>query len=181
MSHWIFLDALEGFSLFFKVTDEGTYLIVSMAVLYVIFIVRICYCRYRKKDVYKFNYIFLFKVISLGVAFVIFYNTSSFDWNTIERLYIHFMDWEFGKMFLTIISSISFLDIILNLFSLICLFTKIGRAVKQNKNTFRNHFFEKFDSLGKSDDNVSERPNPQDGFAMPTCNSQNVSTETLPC
>lgn len=70
-------DGFECLSLEFKKRNENKYLISSMAIVYVIFLVRTFYCYCRGKDVYKFNYIFLFKLISLGVAFVIFYTTSN--------------------------------------------------------------------------------------------------------
>lgn len=137
-----------------------------MAFLYVIFLVRTSYCYCRGKEVYKFNYILFFKLISLGVAFVVFYTTSSFDWNTMKQLYDHFMDGEIEKMFLTIMNTVSLLDIMLNFFSLIFLISKITRAIKRGKNTSCNHFFERFDLLGKSDNVTCERPNQQVVFSV---------------
>lgn len=159
-------DGFECLSLEFKKSNENIYLISSMAFLYVIFLVRTLYAYCRGKDVYKFNYIFFFKMISLGVAFVIFYTTSSFNWNTIKQLYIHFKDWEFQKMFLTVMNTVSLLDIILNFFSLVFLISKITRAVKRGKNTSCNPFFKRFDLLGKSDNGTCERPNQQVVFSV---------------
>lgn len=159
-------DGFECLSLEFKKRNENKYLISSMAIVYVIFLVRTFYCYCRGKDVYKFNYIFLFKLISLGVAFVIFYTTSSFNWDTIEQLYIHFKDWEFQKMFLTIMNTVSLLDMILNFSSLVFLILKITRAAKRGKNTSGNPLFQRFDRLGKSDNEACEGPNQQVVFSV---------------
>lgn len=150
-------DGFECLSLEFKKRKENIYIISGMAFVYVIFLVRTLYCYCRGKEVYKFNYILFFKLISLGVAFVVFYTTSSFDWNTIKQLYDHFMDGEIEKMFLTIMNTVSLLDIMLNFFSLI---------IKRGKNTSCNHFFKRFDLLGKSDNGTCERPNQQVVFSV---------------
>lgn len=150
----IVFDGFEGLSIAFNESDNdiNIYLIVLTSVLYVILCICIIVKYHRKKDVYKFNYIFSFKFISLSVAFIIFYTTSSFDWNTIEQLYIHFADWNFKDMFLTAMNIVSFLDIILNSFSLIFLIWKIHRAVKEGEGTFCKLFFKRLDLVSDSDD-----------------------------
>lgn len=147
----ILFDGIEGLSIEFKeIADNiNIYLIGLTAVLYVI----LCICivvKYRRgKEVYKFNYVISFKVISLVVAFIIFYTTSNFDSNTIEQLYNHLADSNFTDIFLTAIHIVSFLDIVLNSFSLIW---KIHKAVKEGKGTYCEVLFKKFYFSSASDD-----------------------------
>lgn len=164
----IVFDGIESLSMMFKESDEtiNTYLIVLMSVLYVILIICIVAKNRRGKDVYKFNYVFSFKCVSLVVAFIIFNTTSSFDWNTIEQLYTHLLDWNFQNMFLTALNIVSFLDIILNFFSLIFLFFKIHRAVKEGKGTYSKLFYKRFELLSKFDEGTCERPNQQSVFSV---------------
>lgn len=117
----IVFDGIKGLSIEFKESDESIniYLIVLTPVLYVTRIICIVVNYRPEKDVYKFNNVFYFKCISSAVAFVIFNETSSFDWISTEQLYIHFADWNFKDMVLTAMNIVSFLDIILNFFSLI--------------------------------------------------------------
>lgn len=150
----IVFDGFEGLSIAFKEGDEriNISLIVITLALYVILCISIVVKYFRKNDVYKFNYVFSFKFMSLAVAFIIFDTTSSFDWNTIEQLYINFADWKFKDMFLTAMNIVSFLDIILNSFSLIFLIWKIHRAVKEGEGTFCKLFFKRLDVVSDSDD-----------------------------
>lgn len=147
----ILFDGIEGLSIEFKeIADNiNIYLIGLTAVLYDI----LCICilvKYRRgKEVYKFNYVISFKVISLVVAFIIFYTTSNFDSNTIEQLYNHLADSNFTDIFLTAIHIVSFLDIVLNSFSLIW---KIHKAVKEGKGTYCEVLFKKFYFSSASDD-----------------------------
>lgn len=150
----IVFDGFEGLSIAFKEGDEriNISLIVITLALYVILCISIVVKYFRKNDVYKFNYVFSFKFMSLAVAFIIFDTTSSFDWNTIEQLYINFADWKFKDMFLTAMNIVSFLDIILNSSSLIFLILKIHKAVKEGEGTFRELLYTRLDLVSKSDD-----------------------------
>lgn len=152
----ILFDGIEGLSIEFKeIADNiNIYLIGLTAVLYVILCICIVvkYRRGKDPEVYKFNYVISFKVISLVVAFIIFYTTSNFDWNTIQQLYNHLADSNFTDIFLTAINIVSFLDIILNSFSLIFLIWKIHKAVKEGKGTYCEVLFKKSYFSSASDD-----------------------------
>lgn len=151
----ILFDGIEGLSIEFKEIDDNIniYLIGLTAVLYVI----LCICivvKYRRvEEVYKFNYVISFKVISLVVAFIIFYTTSNFD-------------------FLTAINIVSFLDRILNSFSLIFLIWKIHKAVKEGKGTYCKVLFKKFDFSSASDDGSATGQNNK-AYSPQTLNSLN--------
>lgn len=162
-------DGFEGSSIEFNElddNDDNIILVVVTAVLYVTLFIRILVKYKRGEDVYKFHYVILFKLISLFAAFVIFNTTSSFDWNTIKQLYIHFTDWEIKEMLLTAINLISFLDIILNFFSIFFLLCKIYRAKKDEKGTFRERCTKSLYLASKSDAGECEGQNQQSVFSV---------------
>lgn len=172
----ILFDGIEGLSIEFKEIDDNIniYLIGLTAVLYVILCICIVvkYRRGKDPEVYKFNYVISFKVISLVVAFIIFYTTSNFDWNTIEQLYNHLADSNFTDIFLTAINIVSFLDIVLNSFSLIFLIWKIHKAVKEGKGTYCKVLFKKFDFSSASEDGSATGQNNK-AYSTETPNSSN--------
>lgn len=147
---------LDGFECLYFVfqtnyKDVNIYLIILMAILYIILFGFVGIRSRRKKVVYKFNYLLFFKLISLGVAIVIFYATSGFDWNTFTELYTHFADLKFEEMFLTVMNIVSLVDIILNFSFLMLMIFKLHKAVKNEKGTYRKLFFKSYEDLGKSD------------------------------
>lgn len=170
----ILFDGIEGLSIEFKEIDDNIniYLIGLAAVLYAILCICIVVNYRREKGVYTFNYVISFKVISLVVAFIIFYTTSNFDWNTIEQLYNHLADSNFTDIFLTAINIVSFLDIILNSFSLIFLIWKIHKAVKEGNGTYCKVLFKKFDFSSASEDGSATGQNNK-AYSTETPNSSN--------
>lgn len=169
----ILFDGIEGLSIEFKEIDDNIniYLIGLAAVLYAILCICIVVNYRREQGVYTFNYVISFKVISLVVAFIIFYTTSNFDWNTIEQLYNHLADSNFTDIFLTAINIVSFLDIILSSFSLIFLIWKIHKAVKEGKGTYCKVLF-KFDFSSASEDGSATGQNNKT-YSTETPNSSN--------
>lgn len=126
-------DCCEAFSIALNKTDNviNIVLLVLTALLYITLVARILFQNDHEKDVYKFNYVFSFKFISLAIAVIIFNTTSSFDWNTIEQLYSHIADGNVTDFFLAAVNFVSILDMIFNSFSLIFLIWKMFRALKE--------------------------------------------------
>lgn len=166
----VVFDGFECLSFVFQTNykDVNIYLIILMAILYAILFGFVGIRSRRKKIVYKFNYLLFFKLISLGVAIVIFYTTSGFDWSTFTELYTHFADWKFEQMFLTGANIVSLVDIILNFSCLMLMIFKLHKAVKNEKSTYRKLFFKSYDVLGKSDIGACEGPNQQSVSSVTT-------------
>lgn len=162
-------DGIEGLSIEFNEVDDNNFNIV-MVVLTAFFYLTLffyIFVKYRRgEDVYTIQFVVFFKCISFAAAFIIFNTTSSFDWNTIKQLYIHFTDWEIKEMFMTAIHLISFLDIIFSFFSLTFLIVKIHSALKDGKGTFRQVCTMRFDLASKSDAGECEGQNQQSVFSV---------------
>lgn len=80
-------DCAECITLAFRKRDATLSILVAIAG-YVMLIVRILWRYCKGKDVYKFNYILSFKLLSSLVTVLIFYVTSDFDRETIKQLMI---------------------------------------------------------------------------------------------
>lgn len=128
------LDCVERITLESRKRNETLSILVAIAA-YFILIVCIVYRYWKGKDVYKFNYILSFKLLSSLVALLIFYVTSDFDRETIKQLYDHFMEGEYQEMFLTVVNTVSLCDMLFNVISLIFLFLKFCIAKKKVKDT----------------------------------------------
>lgn len=162
------LDCVECTTLESRKRNETWSILVAIAAYFILIVCIVC--RYWKgKDVYKFNYILSFKLLSSLVALLIFYVTSDFDRETIKQLYDHFMEGEYQEMFLTVVNTVSLCDMLFNVISLIFLFLKFCIAKKKGKDTcFKSCCVRRFDILGKSDleDGSVEIPTQQDIFTV---------------
>lgn len=161
------IDCTECITLAFRKRDATLSILVAIAG-YVMLIVRILWRYCKGKDVYKFNYILSFKLLSSLVAVLIFYVTSDFDRETIKQLYDHFMEGEFKEMFLTVVNTVSLCDMLLNVISLSFYFFKFCIAKKKEDTCFTSCCIRRFDLLGKSDfeDGSVEIQTQQDIFTV---------------
>lgn len=128
------LDCVECITLESRKRNETLSILVAIAAYFILIVCTVC--RYWKgKDVYKFNYILSFKLLSSLVAVLIFYVTSDFDRETIKQLYDHFMEGVYQEMFLTVVNTVSLCYMLFNVISWIFLFLKFCIAKKKGKDT----------------------------------------------
>ena len=141
--------------------------------VYGLFLIILTICLCHKKDIYKFIYVFVFKCISLSLAFAIFATVINFEFNTMRRYFSKEAIKENPLM--SIILLISFEDICLDMLSLIVKFG--GVLVQLRSKSFKEIMCsvppEKTCCIHSSPENSDEEPETS-GHTVQTCTVYHV-------